>query len=277
MNVLHRLSIGLILTTTVAAHADLSDFVIMSDDGQLLRVNGQTLEASLVADLDITGDPSRKIELEYISDSQIYVKHDGGLSVYNAGSESLDSVFTSSDLRDHPNITFGPFRGMLQTNDGRILGNALGAIVPGEGLVRTGVQINPSTNEWDTTSQLVDVGYSLDMHMFGSNQFVNIYDNHLISVHDFNNPAFLNDFWIDNQDPLNPYYAVSIFESDGELLVIDPNGEIYSIDPANSSFARYGQITGIDGLYLHAASTVPAPSSIAPFAITLLAARRRRS
>ncbi len=276
MNVLHRLSIGLILTTTVAAHADLADFVIMSDDGQLLRVNGQTLEASLVADLDITGDPSRKIELEYISDSQIYVKHDGGLSVYNAGSESLDSVFTSSDLSDHPDISFSRYHGTLLTNDGRILGSAP-QIVPGEGLVWHGVEVDTNTNDWDTTSQLVDVNGSLDMHMYGPGQFLNLAPNHLLVVHDFNNPEYINGLWIDNQDPLNPYYAVSIFESDGQLLVIDPNGGIYSIDPTNSSFARYGQITGIDGLYLHAASTVPAPSSIAPFAITLLAARRRRS
>lgn len=114
------------------------------------------------------------------------------------------------------------------------------------------------------------------MHMYGSNQFVNITSDHLIAVHDFNNPAFLNDFWIDSQDPFNPFYAVSIFESDGQLFVIDPDGEIYSIDPADSTFARYGQITGIDGLYLHAASTVPAPSSVAPMALTLLAVRRRR-
>ncbi|MBO6512565.1 MAG: hypothetical protein JJ974_01195 [Phycisphaerales bacterium] len=270
------LSIGFILATSSTCLAGLSDFVVMSDEGHLLRVNGETLEASLVADLDITGDPSRKIELEYISDSQIYVKHDGGLSQYNASTSSLDSIFTQSELGDHPDITFGRYIGMLQTSDRRILGNAP-RIVPGKGIVRVGVQVDTHTNLWDTSSQLVDVASSLDMQMFGANQFVNINGDHLISVHNFNSSEFLSDFWIDNQDPFNPFYAVSIFESDGQLLVIDPNGEIYSIDPANSTYARYGQITGIDGLYLHAASTVPTPSSIAPLAITLLASRGRRS
>ncbi|MFK7758976.1 MAG: hypothetical protein AB8C13_03395 [Phycisphaerales bacterium] len=262
----------LVLAVSMPSFGSLTDFLIMSSDGEMLRVDGTTLNATHVADLDIRGTTLQKIELEYVSDSQIYLTHTEGLSVYNSVELTLETVFTQQNIRDIPGIYFHPIAGLAQSADGKILTTIRGLEI-GQGPFAAGITTDPKNNNWELTSPHIHLQYSLDAHRIGEGRYFAIDGDHSLHIinegADESEAAYANYF-------KDFYYPVSIFESDGSMFMIDTSGEIYSFDPDTGISERYGQINGVDGLYLLAATAVPAPSSATCLAFACLLGTKRR-
>jgi len=251
------------------ATAGIADFYAADAGGRVYRVDGSTLEASLVVELD---NGFSLNDILYLNDGGILANTNGLLVRFDLQTGEERIVF---DSREAFGSGFHTTMGLAATIDG----NAYLTVVSStsSGLEWFGGEFNPFSGEFARQADITrPTGLYFDHHQIGENLYLGAdFSGGRMSVIDATTgeTTFINtDF-----DP------VSFFESNGTLFSMGKGGELYTLDVDSGESEFYGNISGRLGNngWIGAASVsnpfaLPTPGTLSMLGLSSLTMIRRR-
>lgn len=244
---------------TGSAIGGIGNFLINNTRGDLYRVNGQTLEATVISELDAFNNLN---EILYDGESSILYNDGRRIVRHNYITQQETVVFdTPTGLGE-----FSVSAGLARAGDNSLYYSAT-HFIGGDSTLSV-ITANLDSQE-ATVAHISDYYSFFDHHMVSENQFIGATfgDREIVFINSVT--GVVEDRFAVNAS------IVSFFENSNGLFAMTKEGELHMLDLDERSLSYIGQINGTIGNLIGA--TIPAPSSIVPIAITLLAARRRRN
>jgi len=251
--------------------AGVSDFYVAGADSRIYSVDGETLQATEIFQIDRNSQIGIN-DILFTGGDTMLANITGQLVQYDMVTGVQTTIMTISD---HYDTGLQHAWGLTRTIDDRI-GISIYEFGMPSGTRQAFGAYDPFTGDYEEVSSYPsdDAGY-MDIHQVSSSTMLglNWVDGHVTYV-DLNDGSLINRFEF-SFDP------VSFLELDGELLILDDRSRIYTFDVLTGEAESYGSIQGIDGTAIGAASSVafriPAPGVPMVLAMGgLVAARRRR-
>lgn len=256
------------LAISSQANAALSNFVITNNGGTLYEVDGTSLQATQIAQIEGGQNTS---DIVYIGGGDILVNGGGGFARYNIATGSQEIEFVNR--QDFPNPALVDFaNGAALTTDGNVYFTVLSAFENGITPTR-GMLYNPSTREFTHLATLEDSKntqiYYHDYHEIGENLFLSA-DGINPKLRVYNSLTGALEYEYDSTEGF-----VTFVELDRTLYGLTRTGSMYSIDESTGSTEYHGQVTGVANSVFGA--TLPSPSTVFVLGTAFgISARRRR-
>lgn len=256
-------------SATTQSLAGLTDFLVMSNSGNLYEVDGMTLEATEVAQIPGGGFSS---DLVYIGDGDVLVNTGGGFVRYDTRTRSQSIEFINSlDFPEPSLVDIG--NGAAITSEGNVYFTTVSSIQEPRGTSTRGLLYNPNTQEITHLASLQDSDtefvYNHDYHEIGENLFLSA-DGNNPKLRVYNSLTGDLEYEFDSTEGF-----VTFVELGPTLFGLTRNGSMYSIDESTGLTEYHGQVTGVANSVFGA--TLPSPSTAivlgSAFGIQL---RRRR-
>jgi hypothetical protein len=264
-----RLIAAVILCACGAAQAGLSDFYVAGADGRIYSVNGSSLAATEI--YQVQGGMAIN-DIIFTGNNRMLANVTDQLIEYDMTTGTETVIFDVNDYEGEDEIFFtsgfsGTHRGDIFMSVRRF-GPALDDYI--------GARFDPFTS---TFTELADIqstvgGLFFDHQEISPNRFLGAdYQNDSVIV--FNSASGME---IASYDV--GFGPVSFLELGSELFLLEQDGGLYSFDSDDGSTSYYGTLSGFQGDLLGAASTevfrIPAPSGLALLGFAGLVGTRRR-
>jgi len=262
MNIINVASACAVVVLSAGASARLSNFIVSDANGGVYTVNGQTLEATQVAQMD--GSYSIN-EILYLGNNELLVNVTGQFIQYNIVTGAEEVVFNA---RDHlGDVGLHYTTGLARMDSGDIFFSVKSYLSTETTLIGASFNLNSQSFTQMNDIEFVN-GLYFDHHQVGENLYAGArFDQQQITI--------INTLTGQNEAAYDVGFGVvSFFESQGSLFAMSKGGEIHSFDASDGSMALVGQISGAGPGLIGA--TIPAPGSLALFGCMGIAAVRRR-
>jgi len=253
------------------AQGEIADFYLADSVGGIYRVDGTTLESSLIVQLD---NGFSMNDILVLDDGGILANTNGLLVRFDLQTGEERIVFDTRDYFTEPG--FYITMGLAATSSGDVFFTT--EAVTGKGIEWFGGTYNPFTSEFTRLADIPNpTGLYFDHHQVGENLFLGAdWSGGRISV--INSLTGETEFTDVDFDP------VSFFESGGDFFALSKGGDLFTFDPETGSSTLYGSIQGSNGGvgWIGAASlsnpfTLPSPGTLSLIGIAgLVSVRRRR-
>lgn len=258
----------ILLSACGVAQAGLSDFYVAGADGRIYSVNGSTLAATEI--YQVQGGMAIN-DIIFTGGNKMLANVTDQLIEYDmtAGTETV--IFDVDDYKGKDDIYFTS--GFAGTDQGDIflsvrrIGPSLDDYI--------GATFDPFTS---TYTELADIqssvgGLYFDHQEISPNMFLGAdFQNNSVIL--FNSASGLE---IASYDV--GFGPVSFLELGSDLFLLDSDGGLYNFDSGDGSTSFYGSLSGFQGDLLGAASTeifrIPAPSGLALMSFAGLVGTRR--
>lgn len=256
--------------------AGVSDFYVAGADSRIYSVDGQTLQATEIFQIDSSGQAGIN-DILFTGGDTMLANITGQLVQYDMVTGAQNTVL---NLRDHYDSGFQYAGGLARTLDDRIAFSVHEALNP-SGTRNTFGMYDPFSGSYETViNPLGGSGLYFDVHQLsedvmlgmstasgsprlGSILVINTTDGTLVEEYTFD------------------FEPVSFLELDGQLFILDKRSGLHTFDPTTGQSALYGSIDGVDytiGATSNVAFRIPAPGVPMVLAMGgLVAARRRRA
>ncbi|MBO6739895.1 MAG: hypothetical protein JJ916_08560 [Phycisphaerales bacterium] len=251
-----RLIAAVILCACGAAQAGLSDFYVAGADGRIYSVNGSSLAATEI--YQVQGGLAIN-DIIFTGNNRMLANVTDQLIEHNMTTGTETVIFDVNDYEGEDEIFFtsgfsGTHRGDIFMSVRRI-GPDLNDYI--------GARFDPFTS---TFTELADIqstvgGLFFDHQEIAPNRFLGAdYQNDSVIV--FNSASGMQ---LDSYDV--GFSPVSFLELGADLFLLDGNGGLHTFDTDDGSTSLYGTLSGFQGDLLGAASTevfrIPSPSGTA--------------
>ncbi len=259
LRVLQAATAASVVLFPAVASAGISDFLITNSQGLVYQVDGDTLAATEVIQLQDAGSIN---EIMYIGDNQVMSNVFGRLSVTDLSTGVTDVVFNTNDYFG-PGIHYANGLAMTQSGDIFVSMHSKGPDFSDQ----FGALINVENQTLTTLENFSQFEFYLDNHQIEENIFLGAdWNNGRIDILNSNTGEILSETSF-GFDP------VSFFESNGVVYAVAKEGGLYSYDYATNSVDFMGDITGAGTSIIGA--TVPAPGSMVVLSSLVLGISRR--
>lgn len=252
------------------AHAGLADFYVAGADGRIYSVNGSSLQASQI--YQVQGGLAIN-DIIFTGGNRMLANVTDQLIEYDMTSGTETVIFDVNDLEGEDDVFFstgfaGTHRGDIFMSIRRI-GPDLNDYI--------GATYDPFSGEFN---ELADIqsgvgGLYFDHQEIAPNMFLGAdFSNNSVRV--FNSASGMEGAVYDVG-----FGPVSFLELGSEIFLLDRDGGLYNFDADDGSTSFYGSLSGFSGDLLGAASTevfrIPAPSGTMVLGFAgLISVRRRR-
>lgn len=270
MNMLKAGACTAVLTSvSVVATAGIADFYAADAGGRIYRVDGDTLNASLVIDLD---NGFNLNDILYLDDGSILANTNGLLVRFDLQTGEESVIFSANGPPVGSGFHFTS--GLAATSDGNVY---FTATTP-NGQERFGGEYNPHTGEYTRLADIVSPGsLYFDHHEIAENIYLGADFQH-------NRIGVINALTGGTTFIDTAFGPVSFFESNGTLFSMGRDGDLYTLDVESGESVLYGNVTGRVGInaWIGAASVsnpfaLPTPGTLSMLGLgSLMATRRRR-
>jgi len=242
--------------------AQLQDLFITNSAGVVYQLNGQTLQATELFQLQDAGLIN---EIMYMGDGQLIANLTFAVASYDMNTNTQTTLFTSQQALGS-NEGIANVAGLALQSDGNLYYTAKHFTQAGSfnygGLYDMNTQTNSLIAGSDAGTLYADHFELSPGRMLGANptsQSIDIFDPTTGAV----------------EAAYSVGSAVASFvESNDELYILSSAGDIFTFDYTNGDTEFYGSINGTTGNLI--GMTVPAPSSLAFMGLGLGALARRR-
>jgi outer membrane protein assembly factor BamB len=244
--------------------AQLQDVYIANSSGTIYQIDGQTLQATEVAQLQNAGTIN---EILYVGNGQLIANLTFGMVSYDFNTDTQTTLFTAQDANGEPG-GISLLSGLAQRSDGDIYFTSF--LQSPTIFEYSGTTYNPNTQEINIINGSPNNALYVDHFEISPDRMLGVVDA----------SPFVDIF--------NPQTGVlettlslgitmtSFVESNGDLYILTRDGDIFAFDYTNGNTEFYGSITGTTGTLF--GMTVPAPSSLGLLGLGLgVFTRRRRS
>lgn len=257
----------ILLAQIAAAEIPLHDMYLANTEGAVYHVNGLTLEATLVSQINIPDelpvliDP--EIQIEYMGNDRIAVALDRHIDILNINTGIQERAISAVEM--YQGAIVATITGLARLDDGTLLTSGVAAV--STSLFSHEIIYDPQTDTSYRTP--MQGGLSVDIHAIDGLMTVSSISR------DFGGIAFFdyeNDF--DRQIFDVEFPILSFIENNGELFALSTGGQLYTFDLQTLEMSLHGTITGFDGIA--SSITIPAPSTLACIGVLSLAGSRRR-
>lgn len=268
----------LILTACLFASpsfAGISDFYVAASDSRIYAVNGQTLQATEIFQIDSSGQSGIN-DILFTGGDTMLANITGQLVQYDMSTGEQTTVL---NLRDHYGSGLQYAGGLARTLDDRIAFSVHEVQNP-SGTRNAFGMYDPFTGSYETVlNPLGGSGLYFDVHQLSEDIMLGMStasgSPRLGSVLVINTTdgALVEEYVFD-------FEPVSFLELDGQLYILDKRSGLHTFDPTTGQSVLYGSIGGVDytiGATSNVAFRIPAPG--VPMAMGLgglLVTRRRR-
>lgn len=252
-------AIGII---SMGAQAGLSNFLVAGAEGAIYRVDGDTLQSTLLSQMDNSYSTN---EIMYLGNNEVLVDITGQLVRHNLSTGTDTVVFDIDDQLGSTGVHYTS--GLAQTSSGDIFFSV--DTFDQSGSSTFGATFNLDTNIF---TQLADIdpapGLYFDHHEVDNSIFASAdYNSQTISMIDAISGNTMASYNVG-------FGVVSFFEDQGIMYALGKEGGLYTFDSGDGSTQFVGQISGAGSSLIGA--TVPAPSALALLGLSGLATTRRR-
>lgn len=259
-----RLSSAAVAAVVIASQAadagGLGNLYVTNSSGQLYQVDGGTLQATQIAQLQNAGTIN---EIEYIGNGQIAANLTFAVSMYDLSTNVQSTLFTAPDVYGNPG-GFQYLSGLAQLDNGELYMSTHSA-TPDNFIYRA----HSYNLQNDSFTEYADAPENLpfDHHQLADGTMLTISGSDLY-LHDLNSGAIMNSYSLG-------FFGVSFFETGGQIYLLSVDADIYSLDTSDGSTSFYGAVSGVTGNAVGA--TIPSPSGLALFGmVAALSSKRRR-
>lgn len=236
-----------ILTTAVStAFAQLDNFLVVNSAGVLYEVNGNTLQATEIQELELGSFIS---EIAYIGNDEILTSTVGAFTRYNLRTGVETTEFIISDILPNPSLLDLSMTGALTAQRNIYIG-IKSYPAPGDQAVDYGILYNPLTKTVTEMAQYADspLGYYFDFLELGNHIFLGSdFEAQIARTFDSETGETISEF-------STPVGAVSFLTLDGSVYALTKNRKLYSFDTSNGMMEFYGNIFGMYGAAIGATS-----------------------
>lgn len=241
--------------------AGISDFYITDASGLVYEVDGATLAATEVVQLN---NAFAIHEIMYMGNNQLMYNVFGRLSIANLVTGETEVVF---DIHDHLGSGIHYGNGLARTQSGDIFMTvrSQGAGFP---LRDYGVLVNIENQTFTELADLSRREFYIDHHQVAENLFLSA-DWASGTIHTMN-----ADTGVILSETSFGFYPVSFFEADGSVYVIAKEGGLYTYDYLTNSVDYLGDVTGAGTNIIGA--TIPASGTLSLLGLASIVATRRR-
>jgi len=253
-------SAATVICLSMNVQAGISDFYITDASGLVYEVDGGTLEATEVIQLE---NASSIHEIMYMGDNQLMYNVFGLLSVTDLVTGVTQDVF---NVRDHLGPGIHDANGLAMTDSGDIYLSVRSQ--DPQSSSDYGALINIENQSFTALAEFSQREFYLDNHQVEENLFLSA--DWLGGTIDMVNTS-TGDILSEMSFGFDP---VSFFEADGAVYVIAKEGGLYTFDYLAGTVDYLGDVSGAGTSIIGA--TVPAPGSLAFLGFAGIAAARRR-
>lgn len=258
----------ILLAQIAAAEIPLHDMYLANTEGAVYHINGLTLEATLVSQINIPDenpvllDP--EIQIEYLGNDRIAVALDRHIDILNVSTGIQEREVSAVDLF-HQSIA-ATVSGLARLDNGALLTAGL-YYNDGFALGRGSRIYDPNTG----TVQYLQDGHTFPVDIHAIDGLMTV----ATVTRDFGRVAFF-DYDTDTEVQVFDveFPILSFIENNGELFALSTGGQLYTFDLQTLEMSLHGTITGLDGIA--SSITIPAPSTFACIGVLSLAGSRRR-
>jgi len=256
------------------AWSGIADFYIADADGQIYSVNGQSLQATEIFQIQSQG-LSGINEILFLENNKMLANVTGKLVQYDMTTGVETVILDVNEAADDFSATWTS--GLARTSNDEIFFTAR---VAGQGGPDSdqilGLTYNPFTGSLTESVPLVrDLGLYFDHQQVGENLFLGA---------DFNGGRIKIINTLTGEDEAiyeAAYGAVSFFEDEDIIYTMSKAGNLYTFDSETGESDFYGRITGLQGPPIGASSStifrIPSPGSLPLMGLAgIVAVRRRR-
>lgn len=260
---------------TSPSFADLADFYVAGSDSRIYSVDGQTLQATEIFQIDRNGQVGIN-EILFTGGDTMLANIGGQLVQYDM---STGEQVTILNLGDHYDSGFQLAGGLARTLDDRIAFSVYEALDP-SGVRRAFGLYDPFTGSYETIVNQSDRGsayfdvyqHSADVMLGASNarDFPNLGSIEVVNTTD----GSLIERYMFEFEP------VSFLELGDQLYILDKMSGLHTFDPTTGQSTFYGSVDGVPysiGATSNIAFRIPAPG--VPMTLVLgglLVTRRQR-
>ncbi len=258
------------LALTAFAGAGISNMYITNGAGEIYVVDGNTLQATSIAQLDNAGTIN---DIQYLGNGKILANLTFAMATYDLNTGVQETLFTSNGTFGQPD-SFVYTGGLARRVNGDMYFGVTEALNP-SGVINYGISFDMQS---DSLNQIGNVPFAtpFDFYELANGSMIGLITGDRAVRFDPNTGAVQAEFDLDVS-------AVSFVQSLTDLYVIATDGSLYTFDINDASTEFYGQITGFENNILGAsianasAALIPSPASL--FALSgglCLGLRRRR-
>jgi len=258
----------ILLAQIAAAEIPLHDMYLANTEGAVYHINGLTLEATLVSQINIPDklpfliDP--EIQIEYLGNDRIAVALDRHIDILNINTGIQERAISAVEM--YQGAIVATITGLARLDDGTLLTSGVAAV--STSLYFHEIIYDPQT---DTSHRTPMQGSQIpvDIHAIDGLMTVSSISREIGRIAFFD---YENDF--DRQIFDVEFPILSFIENNGELFALSTGGQLYTFDLQTLEMSLHGTITGFDGIA--SSITIPAPSTFACIGVLSLAGSRRR-
>lgn len=260
-----------IAATSTASVADLSNFYLLDSLGGLYSVDGDTLYASKIHEIE---NGFSVVDMVDLGGGNIIVSRAYELYEYNFYTREETSLLNTADYFGPG--TIGYFHGLADLGNGEFFFTS--RVSSSDSTLAQGNTINLDTGMTSTlyTYEEFQPTY-FDHQLIGPDLVISAdYSNQRIHVLDIHTGEQTTTYEVGID-------VVSFFETNGEVFLLTKQGEIHSFDASNGNYSFVGQLEGEFGSRNLIGASVadplgvfPTPGSLAIFGIFGLSTSRRR-
>ncbi len=243
------------LALTTLAGAGISDMYITNGAGEIYAVNGTTLQATSVAQLDNAGSIN---DIQYIGNGKILANLTFAMVTYDLNTGVQDTLFTSNGTFGQPD-SFVYTAGLARRANGDMYFGVTEALNP-SGIVNYGISYDMQSNSLNQIGTVPFVT-PFDFYELANGSMIGLRTGNRAVRFDPNTGVVQAEYDLD-------VTAVSFVQSLTDLYVIAADGSLYTFDINDASTEFYGQITGFERNILGAsiasstAALIPSPASL---------------
>jgi len=268
MNTLSVLGLAVVMSVSGLAKGGISDFYATNSTGSIFLVDGDSLNASLVVDLNYGSSIN---DILYLDDGGILANVTGALVRYDLNTGQEEVVFQMSGNTGLSGFQYS--MGLAAMSNGDVYFSLFNLDANGSNWY--GGAYDPFQNEVELhPSSAGPAALYFDHHQIGENLFIG-------ADHAGQN------FYIHNTETgeieihAAGYSPVSFFESGGSLFTMTQHGGLYMLDVSTMSSTFYGRINSGESNWIGAATTsspyrLPSPGSLPLFGFVAVVGTRRR-
>jgi len=272
MTIANTLSLAFLapaVAITSLSSAGISDMYITNGAGEIYLVDGNTLQATSVAQLQDAGTIN---DIMYLGNGKILANLTYTMDIYDLNTGSQETLFSSNGTFGDPS-SFVYTSGLARRANGEIFFAVTEFLNP-SGLDLYGISYDINSG---SLAQIADITIpgAFDFYELANGKMIGFGSEGFSTLFDPNTGVVEATYALD-------VTAVTFVQSLSDLYVVATNGSMYTFDITDGSTEFFGQITGFERNILGAsiasssAALIPSPATLLVLAGGVCVGSRRR-